>query len=258
MTPWVLRLLVANLAIFLLQKSTPEVTYFGVYVPALVFSRPWSVITYMFLHGSWSHIIFNMIGLYFFGSRVEARLGSKRFIWLYLISGITGAIAQSIFAFNAPMVGASAGVFGVMMAFALFWPRDQIYIWGVLPIEARVLVIFTTLIAIFGGFTGSRDGVAHFAHLGGYAGAYLYLLYLERTSGHRTFRKKVSAPPPGVEKKIVANIGKVNLDGVHDITKEEVNRILDKISAEGIGSLTMQEKVFLSNFVPLDDRKPVS
>lgn len=258
MTPWVMRLLVVNIAIFLLQQSTNEITYFGMYVPAFVLSRPWSIVTYMFLHGNWMHLIFNMLGLFFFGPRVESRLGSTRFFWLYFVSGIAGAAAQTIFAFGSPMIGASAGVFGIMMAYALFWPRDQILIWGVLPVEVRVFVVFTTIFAVFSGATGSRDGTAHFAHLGGYAGAYLYLLFLKQTAGNKRFKAKVTAPPPGVEKKLAANIGNVNLTGVHEITKEEVNRILDKISAEGIGSLTAAEKVFLSNFVPLDDRKPVS
>jgi membrane associated rhomboid family serine protease len=258
MTPWVMRLLVANVAIYLLQRSTPEIVYYGAYVPALVLQRPWSIVSYMFLHGSFSHILFNMIGLFFFGTRVESRLGGTRFFWLYFLSGIAGAAAQTIFSFTSPMIGASAGVFGVMMAFAMFWPRDQIMIWGVLPVEARVLVVFSTIFALFSGATGSRDGTAHWAHLGGYAGAFVYLYYLKQTAGNKRFRAKVHATPPAVEKKLRENIGKVNLTGVHEITKEEVNRILDKISAEGMGSLTAQEKLFLSNFVPLDDRKPVS
>jgi membrane associated rhomboid family serine protease len=258
MTPWVMRLLVANIAMFLLQYSSRDVTNWLAYYPPAMLIRPWTVVTYMFLHGGWMHLIFNMLGLFFFGPRVESRLGSKRFFWLYFVSGISGAVASTIFTFGTPIIGASAGVFGIMMAYAVFWPRDQIMIWGVLPVEVRIFVLITTLFAVFSGMTGSRGGVADFAHLGGYAGAYVYLWILKQTAGNKRFRARVHAPVPGVEKKLAANIGKVNLTGVHEITKEEVNRILDKISAEGMGSLTAQEKLFLSNFVPLDDRKPIS
>lgn len=258
MTPWVTRLLVANIAVELLRMSSPQIATQFAFIPRLALREPWTVITYMFLHGGFMHLLFNMLGIFFFGPRVEQRLGSRRFITMYLIAGVAGAIAQSAFSPNSVMVGASAGVFGIMMAYAIFWPRDQVLIWGVLPVEVRVLVIFTTIFAIASGATGAGRGIAHYAHLGGYAGAYLYLLVLKQTAGNKRFKARVERPPPAVEKKLAANYKNVNLTGVHEITKDEVNRILDKISAEGIGALTSQEKLFLSNFVPLDDRKPVS
>lgn len=258
MTPWVLRLLVANLGIFLLQASTPQIANMLAYAPRLALVRPWTIITYMFLHGGFMHLLFNMIVLYFFGPRIEERLGSRNFAILYLISGVSGAILSTIFAPNAAIIGASAGVFGVMMAFAMFWPREKVFIWGVLPVEVRVLVLVTTIFALWSGFRGSQGGVADFAHLGGYAGAYLYLKYLERNSGARKFRDKLAKSQPVMDKHFAASLKQVNLQGVHESSKEDVNRILDKISAEGIASLTLQERVFLSNFVPLDDRKPIS
>lgn len=258
MTPWVVRLLVANIGVFLLQASTPQIANALAYVPRLALMRPWTVITYMFLHGGFMHLLFNMIVLYFFGPRIEERLGSRHFAILYFISGISGAVVSTIFAPNAAIIGASAGVFGVMMAFAIFWPREKVFIWGVLPVEVRLLVLITTVFALWSGFRGSQGGVADFAHLGGYAGAYLYLKWLERNSGSRKFRDKIVKATPVVDKAFAASIKNVNLAGVHEISKEEVNRILDKISAEGLASLTLQEKVFLSNFVPLDDRKPIS
>ncbi len=258
MTPWVQRLLIANVGLFLAQYTIPGVTEALIYVPRLILVRPWTVITYMFLHGGITHLLFNMLALFFFGPRVEERIGSRRFLTLYLLSGISGAVLSLFFTPNAMILGASGATFGVGLAFAMFWPREQILIWGIIPVEARVLVLITTAIALYSGVTGSGGGVAHFAHLGGYAGAYLYLVYLDRTSGAKQFRRKVAAPDPKVEKQLSTNWKNVKLDGVHDLTKEEVNRILDKISAEGIGSLTAQEKLFLSNFVPLDDRKPVS
>lgn len=258
MTPWVTRLLVANVGVFLLQISMPSITMAFAYVPALGLMRPWTVITYMFLHGGMMHLLFNMIALYFFGPRIESRLGSKRFAILYFVSGVSGALVSTFFAPNSPIIGASAGVFGVMMAFAMFWPREKILIWGIIPMEIRVMVILTTIFALYSGFRGSAGGVADFAHLGGYAGAYIYLKWMERNSGARRFKKKVTTPSPKVEKHLATNFKNVNLTGVHDLTKEEVNRILDKIGSEGMESLTAEEKLFLSNFVPMDDRRPIS
>ena len=248
MTPWVLRLVIANVFVYFLQRTVPGLTEALLFSPSdiLTLARPWTVITYMFLHGSLTHILFNMIALYFFGSRVEQRLGSQRFLALYFISGISGALVSLSFS-TAPILGASAAVFGVMLAFARFWPRDQIYIWGILPIEARWLVVISTVIALLGIGTG----VAHFAHLGGFLGGFLYLLYLERTQGAKRFRKQATSGPPDA---LQGNWQKVDRKAVHAVNRDEVNRILDKINASGLKSLTPQERLFLSNFVPMDDR----
>jgi hypothetical protein len=183
------------------------------------------------------------------------RMGGTRFIQMYFVAGLTGALLSLIMAPNAGILGASGGVYGIMMAFALFWPRDRIYIWGVLPIEAWLLVVLFTGWSLFSGLGGSRGGVADFAHLGGYVGAYLFLTLLERYSPANRFRARVNRVAPTTEKVLKQNWKNVNLDGVHQLSRDEVNRILDKISAEGIGSLTTEEKLFLSNFVPPDDRK---
>lgn len=254
MTPWVQRLLIANVIVYFLQQTVAGLTQQFAFVPAFILVRPWTIITYMFLHGGLTHILFNMIALYFFGPRVESRLGTERFFVLYFVSGIFGALLSFVFAPYAPIIGASAAIFGVMIAFARFWPRDRILIWGILPIEARWLVVITTVMSLYGGVRGGT-GVADFAHLGGYLGGLLYLLYLERTKGARQFRKAATAAPP--PDALAGGWQRVNSDKVHSVNRDEVNRILDKISATGLGSLTPQERVFLSNFVPMDDRKPI-
>ena len=152
---------------------------------------------------------------------------------------------------HAQIIGASAAIYGVVLAFARFWPTDKIYIWGILPLEARWLVGITVVMAVYSGLNGSTGGVADFAHLGGYVGAYLYLRWLEETKGSKRFRQLAVAAPPDRQ---LANWKRVNLQSVHELNRDEVNRILDKISASGLGSLTPQEKQFLSNFVPPDDR----
>jgi membrane associated rhomboid family serine protease len=222
--------------------------------PHLMFVRPWTVVTYVFLHGGIGHLFFNMLGLFFFGPRVEARLGSSRFITLYLISGVAGALLSKVLAPNSGVIGASGAVLGVLMAFARFWPRERIFIWGIIPIEARWLVLIYAALDILGGFGGGgRGGVANFAHLGGFAGALLYLLFLERRQGARRFKQ---AATPKVPESALGNWKNVDRGSIHAVNREEVDRILDKINASGLASLTPQERQFLSNFVPPDDRKP--
>lgn len=253
MTPWVKRLIVANVIVYFLEQTMPGLAGLLAFVPSAAFTQPWTMVTYMFVHASITHILFNMLALFFFGPRVEARLGSARFITLYAVSGIAGAVLSMILAHNSPIVGASGAVFGVMFAFAKFWPRDQIMIWGILPVEARILVFIMVVTSIWSGWTGSRSGVADFAHLGGFIGAWGYLWYIGTTQGAKRFRSKTLAPIP---RDVLANYKKVDLGSIHVVNRDEVNRILDKISAKGIGSLTPEEKVFLSNFVPMDDRVP--
>lgn len=253
MTPWVKRLIAANVIVFFLQLTMPGLTYQFAFQPALALSRPWTAVTYMFLHGGWLHIGFNMIVLYFFGPRVEARLGSNRFITLYFLSGVAGAALSFFLAPEAAIIGASAAVFGVETAFAKYWPRELIYIWGVIPIPAFLLIALTVGYSLYSGMNGSTSGVADFAHLGGIAAGFLYLVWLDRHQGTKRFRAKATAPKKPVR---VLNWHKVDPSSIHELNREEVNRILDKISAQGVESLTADERVFLSNFVPPDDRVP--
>jgi membrane associated rhomboid family serine protease len=251
-TPVVRALLVANIVAFFLQQTLPGFYEATVFVPRFVLFRPWTVVTYMFLHGGLMHILFNMLGLYFFGPRVEERIGSRQFTWLYFLSGITGAVLSFFFS-GAALVGASGGVYGVMLAFAYFWPDTPIHIWGIVPVPARILVIFYTILSLWSGFGGRGGNVAHFAHLGGFLGAYLYLKWLDRARA--SFKRKAAAPKPEDARR-VANYKAIDRTKIHEVNRTEVDRILDKISASGIDSLTPQERLFLSNFVPMDDRKP--
>ena len=250
MTPWVQRLIIANVAVFGLQVVLPGLAGLLVFAPSEVLTRPWTILTYMFLHGGFSHLFFNMLGLFFFGGRVEHRLGGRDFARLYFVSGVAGALLSMGLAPRAAIIGASGGVFGVSLAFAMFWPRERIYIWGVLPVEAWLLVAINTGLSIFSGFGGTGSGVAHFAHLGGYLGAWAYLTLRERYSSARRFQRQVRAVPPAADRAVRERLDRLQLDGVHALTRAEVDRILDKISAQGMGSLTPEERLLLSNFVP--------
>ena len=254
MTPWVKRLLIANVAVFFVQLTVGQAaTQFLAFIPSLALVRPWSFVTYMFAHSpqSVTHILFNMLVLFFFGPRVEERLGSGHFIRLYFASGIMGAILSIVFNQGGYIIGASGAVFGVQLAFAKYWPRERIYIWGILPIEAWLLVVITTVLALWGGFVGGGGGVAHFAHLGGYLGAWIYLIWMERRSPSRAWKAKIEKPVRKVE---IGNWRNIDTKSIHEVNRAEVDRILDKISAKGIESLTPQERTFLSHFAPPDDR----
>ena len=254
MTTWVLRLIVLNVGIFLFTAANPRLLGLLAFVPRFALLQPWTIVTYQFAHAGLGHLLFNMLGLFFFGSRLEGHLGARHFLGLYFASGVAGALLSFV-NFNTPIIGASAAVFGVFLGFARYWPRERVYIWGVLPVEARVLVVVMTVLALFGGFGFGSGGIAHFAHLGGFLGAFLYLLWLDRTAGAKQFRKVATAPPPAKDA-VLGNWRNVNRESVHAVNKDEVDRILDKISATGIGSLTPAERLFLSNFVPPDDRMP--
>jgi membrane associated rhomboid family serine protease len=251
-TPWVQRLLIANVVMFFVQQTVGGVTGALAFVPALALTQPWTMITYMFLHGGLMHLLFNMLGLFFLGPRVELRLGSERFFVLYMVSGIAGALLSFALARHAAIVGASGAVMGVMFAYARFWPRDKFLFWYVIPIEARWLVAGYAAWSVFSGYRGSQGGVADFAHLGGFVGAFLYLQYLGHNAASRQFKRKVAAAPPA---RAIADWSRVDRSTIHEVNRDEVNRILDKISANGVTSLTPAERVFLSNFVPPDDRK---
>ncbi len=253
MTPWVTRLLVANIGMYVLQMSLPDITRALMFVPAYALLRPWTILTYMFLHGGTGHIFFNMLALFFFGPRVEQRIGSNRFIKLYLWSGIAGALLSFVFAFQSAILGASGAVFGVMLAFAYYWPGERILIWGIFPVEARILVIFTTIFALFSGLGGSRGGVADFAHLGGYAGAWLYLKWLERRAGIRQFRNKAA---PKISEGALASWRKIDPLTVHEANRAELTRVLDKANQSGLGSLTPPERAFLASFAAAAERVP--
>ncbi len=249
MTPWVKRLLIANVGVFLLQLAYPELTSLLEFAPARVLATPWTPLTYMFIHGGFWHILFNMIVLYFFGPRVEERLGSNRFIALYLIAGLSGALF-SVFTPYVPILGASGAVLGVELAYARFWPLDRVYIYGVLPIQVRWLVVITVVMSIF-GLGGFEPGVAHLAHLGGLVGAgiYLYVISRSRTRPKKSgaVRAEVRQPsaPRGDDMKRWATIPRGEL---HEINRHEVDRLLDKISLKGINSLTPSERAALDRF----------
>lgn len=253
MTPWVQRLLFANVVMFFVQMTRPDVTDALKFVPALALTQPWTLVTYMFLHGGFGHLFWNMFALYIFGPQVEARMGSRRFLTLYMIGGLSGAVMSSVFSPYSSIIGASAATYAVTVAFAWFWPYMTLMLMGVLPIQARWLVSMYILYSLYSGVSGSGGGIAHFAHLGGVAGAYVYLRAISSQAGMKRFKKRAIGDVPP---EVLGNWSKVDPATVHELNRDEVNRLLEKIRTAGVGSLTAEEKMFLSNFVPTEDRVP--
>lgn len=250
MTPWVARLIFLNVLMYLLTLAVPGLGDALMFVPVELFSKPWTIVTYMFLHAGLSHIFFNMFALFFFGPRLEARLGSRRFLGLYFASGVMGGLLS----FTSPaigVIGASGAVYGVMLAFAYFWPREVIHIWGVLPVEVRWLVLALTVFSLMSGFGPGGDGIAHFAHLGGFLGAWIYLKVLDRTSGARRFQARAApaaAHPLAATPAALARWTKIDRAGLHPVNLEELDRVLAKLKQEGLGRLTESEREFLERF----------
>jgi len=244
MTRWVTRLIIANTLMFLLGTAAPLVVTVLMLVPAEVLQRPWTLVTYMFLHGGMWHILFNMLGLYFFGPRLEEELGERDFLLLYFISGLAGALF-SFLTPHAAIIGASGAVYGVLMGFAFFWPKERILIWGVVPLEARWLVIIMTALSLSGGF-GGGDSVAHFAHLGGFAGGFLFLKWRARNSRGTKFQASLEVPPPsGAD---LQRWSRISTERMHEVNRAELERIQAKIKASGAASLSGSERTFLDRF----------
>ncbi len=249
MTPAVTALIFANLAIHFLIPPNSLLQQELALVPGLLVARPWTAVTYMFLHApGFAHILFNMLSLYFFGPALELRLGGRRFLQLYFVSGLTGALV-SLATPNSMIVGASGAIFGVLLGFAWFWPRQQIFLWGIVGIEARWMVMIMTALSLWGGATGARDGTAHFTHLGGFVGGWLYLLWMQRRSPAAAWQRKVK-PPIAAGSSALERWKKIDGAALHPVNREELERVMQKIEADGTGALTPGEREFLERFAP--------
>ncbi len=246
-TPWVKRLLIANIAVFVIvELLLRSFKGYLAFIPSQIITQPWGVITYMFVHGDFWHLFFNLLGLFFFGPPIEERWGSKEFIKFYLICGLGGAVLSFLFAFNAGVVGASAAVYGVMLAFAMMWPDVPIYIWGIFPVKAKWLVIALVALSFFSAVSGGGDGVAHFAHLGGFAAAFLYVKIDSATGNpmHKlqkmVSRRRLKVIPGQMTKREEPRPRRREEEML-----DEVDRVLDKISTHGMASLTAEERRLL-------------
>lgn len=187
LTPAVKALIVLNAGAFLVGVLAPSITLLMGLIPAAVVERGWvwQPLTYMFLHGGLFHLLFNMLALWMFGVELERQWGTVFFARYYLVAGL-GAAATTIvlalmpFGFSEDMyisvtVGASGSIYGLLLAYALYYPTRPIYLYMLFPIPARVFVLIIGAISLLSSVQEPRGGVAHAAHLGGLLAGYLYL-----------------------------------------------------------------------------------
>lgn len=172
-----------NIIFFMIASIYPRSVLYTAMIPGLVLERfyIWQFITYMFTHAGFSHILFNMLGLFFFGTQVEKRIGSYEFLLFYLLTGVLAGILSFIIyyltgSYNVILLGASGAIFAVLFAFAVYFPNAQIYIMGIFPVRAPILVIGYTVLNLFGQLTSARTGVAYLTHLAGFGFAFLYFI----------------------------------------------------------------------------------
>jgi membrane associated rhomboid family serine protease len=269
-TPWVKRLLIVNAAVFVVSFIMVAVLRYTWFLDLVAFgptrfvTRPWTLLTYAFVHVGIGHVLGNLLVLFFFGPPLEARWGSRSFLRFYLVSAAGAALFSALFYFWDPanwIIGASGATFGLMMAFAMIWPDMEIQVWGIFPIKAKWLVGIMGFVQLLIAASGSSGGVAVLAHLGGMVTAFLYLKSpwaphawgdVPRSPRKSPGKRGAVALVPWSGKKqaaaaaqtatqarpAAARKGKSNERELLD----DVDRILDKISAQGLGSLTEEER----------------
>ncbi len=249
------RLIILNVAVFLFSYlgGGKAIELLGLSSGTLARFEVWRLATYMFAHGGLGHLFFNMWGLYFFGTPVEQRLGPQRFLRLYLLSGLVGAglwLWANWSHKHFLLIGASGGVFGVMMAAAMSFPNMQILLlFPPIPMKLRTMVLVYAIIEVLQAWQGSKSGIAHLAHLGGLLGAFFYMKHLGFPSPYQWFRstwarqrsawtrrnlRVVTPEPPEPDDPYVT--------GLPRDLEAETDRILDKIGTHGIQSLTSEER----------------
>lgn len=240
LTPVVKYLLIANIIIFILTFLVPAIdrlllTWFSVFPADIAWSlQIWRLISYQFLHGGIGHVFFNMLILYFFGPMLESFWGSNRFLRFYLICGAMGGVLYTVFVNVGfmealPLIGASGAIYGMLAAGAILFPNMKVYIWGIIPMPLPLLAVIIAVISFLGMMRGANAG-GDAAHLAGMAAGAVYVLWkpwqqkIKINTQQGAWGRKMQS-----EKNFHA----------------EVDRILGKVQAQGINSLTRKEKQIL-------------
>lgn len=189
-------LLFINIAVFIFQMIKPEFSSQFVLNSQLVWTKPWLIITSMFMHANPTHLLFNMYALYLFGTLIEQRIGSNRFLLLYFLSGIVGGLAFSITNPMSSALGASGAIMGILGITIILLPHLKVLFFFVVPMSMRTAGIIFALIDIF-GFFNPNNGIANSAHLGGLTVGLIYGLYLlkQKNTFAKRFVAYASQPP---------------------------------------------------------------
>jgi len=260
-------LLIVNAAVFIVQLAASnslsgaeiEARYFALSLAGLEHGFVWQLLTFQFMHAGWMHIIFNSLAIYFFGRPVEIALGRRHFLTLYLASGIIGGLVQMLFAylipsFNGAVVGASAGASGLIAAFAmLHWEeRFSLLIYFIPVTMTGKMLLMVSLALAFVGMLTPYSGIANAAHLGGIlTGGFYVRLFIQgqwprwKFSARRAAPRELAVKRAGKSALWRPAADKPDDESTDDFLKNEVDPILEKISAHGIHSLTAREREVL-------------
>jgi len=278
--PVIKNLLIINAAVFFVQLIMDTIIINGMSASSILYKwfalnpilfadsynfQIWQLITYQFMHGNFSHILFNMFGLWMFGAEIENIFGSKKFLIFYLLAGVSAGLLHL---FVSPLlgsnpavtIGASGSVFGVLVAFALLFPDRYIFLYFLIPVKAKYLIGFL-IVFEFLAINSVDSNVAHLAHLGGALFGFLYLLFdknfdIELKSVFRkgyfyknNYRNRYEDYfTPSSPRKRNDDIDEIKFKDIEEedvITQSEIDEILDKISKSGYQNLTEREKRIL-------------
>ena len=248
MPPAIKTIILANVAVFFLQFFTPlggVIQELGALWPVGSENfRLWQPVTYMFLHGSGTHLFFNMFALWMFGAEIENQWGTREFNIYYFTCGIGAAIINLLATMGSPYptVGASGAIYGVLLAFGMMFPNRYIFLYFLFPVKAKYFIAGYALIEFISGLNsqtmGSGSNIAHFAHLGGMLIGFLFITikraewsFSRLFSKFRPFRKTKSGPQLHTQNRVAP-----------PVSEAEINGILDKISERGYGSLSAEER----------------
>jgi membrane associated rhomboid family serine protease len=255
LTEWVKILIIINVAVFFAQMVawSTLVRYFGL-VPADVIAnlRLWQFVTYMFLHGSFFHLIFNMLILWMFGSEMERTWGPETFIRYYFFTGVGAGVLTWILSPTSPIpnIGASGALYGILLAYAMTYPNRLIYVYFLVPVPAKYLVLIFGVFEFMASVRHTSDGIGHFAHLGGMLFGLIYLRWFGIASWARPKGKGWWDPASWRESvRRWRRKQRMKVIDLHEkreaARKAEVDAILEKIAQEGMDSLTSHEKKIL-------------
>ena len=181
--PAVKHLLIINVLCYaayyiLAKQQIIDLNYWlGIWTPRSGMFRIWQPLTYMFMHGSFDHLFFNMFSLWMFGAVLERYWGTRRFLFYYLVCGIGAGLLNLLVPGIHLSVGASGAVYALLLAFGMMWPNEYVYLYFLVPIKTKWMIIGMIVLELFEGIFRSYDGVAHFAHLGGMLIGFFLILY---------------------------------------------------------------------------------
>lgn len=257
LTEWVKILIIVNAGVFIGQLLTRHsFDYIFGFMPAEAIAgfKLWQFVTYMFLHGDIWHIFFNMIMLWMFGSQMESDWGPDTFIRFFLFAGLGGSVMSWI---TDPWsmritIGASAAVFGILLAYAIAYPNRVVLVAFIFPVKVKYLVIALGALNFFAAFQYTSSGIAHFAHLGGLLFGYIYLRVFMRPSWERAPAGAGWGPSAWRRAwdrwQARRRLKVIDLEAKRDAERRrEVDKILEKIARDGIESLTPRERKLLED-----------